>query len=439
MMYEILNTWASLQRSQWYEKSKLARLRDSRLKRIVDHAYRKVPFYGELYQRLGVGARNIKSVSDLSGVPTVKREQLQRAGISALTAVGTNLADCMLGTTSGTTGARLQVYEDQAAVAYRDALNLRLLWAYGFRPFQRLCRTRVSDPTGRGPKRRLSDVGLWGFVRSHGMKQILYKTEPAKAVLILKDWEPDVIFGNPTYLKLLAKSANKIGVVLRCSTVITSGQVLDSSSRAFIGNAFQADVFDHYGLEEVGGSVAWECPTHSGYHINDECVILEFLRDGQPVASGEPGEIHVTSLTRSVTPIIRYATGDIGIPLDGECACGRGLSLLKSVKGRIMDYVVTRDGRFVPSNLIISRVEELQGIEQYKVFQNVDQTIDVHVKITDNMESPVLIKLKDVCSDLFGDTPARVVRVDNIEQASGRKFRIVESALTRSLPVEQLD
>jgi len=330
----------------------------------------------------------------------------------------------------------LQVYEDQTSVAYRDALNLRLLWAYGFRPFQRLCRTRFNDPTGREPMLRLSDVGLWGFVRKHGMKQILYNTDPVKAVRILSDWKTDVIFGNPSYLRLLANSAKTIGLTLRCKTVITSGQFLDDTTRAFIGNAFQADIYDHYGMEEVGGSIAWECPTHSGYHVNDECVILEFLRDGEPVAPGEPGEIHVTSLTRTVTPIIRYATGDIGIPLDFECGCGRKLSLLKDIQGRIMDYIVTKDRRYVPSILIIGRVEELQGIEQYKVFQNKDQTIDLHVKITDGMESIVFFELRRVCSDLFGDTPARIVKVDHVEQASGRKFRIVESALTSKLPLE---
>jgi phenylacetate-CoA ligase len=292
---------------------------------------------------------------------------------------------------------------------------------------------RLSDSTGLVPKPRLADVGGWSFVRNHGIKQLLYKTDPAKGAKILADWKPDVIFSDPVYLRLLLKAASRIGLTLKCKTVITSGQVLDTSTRSVIGNAFQAEVFDHYGLEEVGGSVAWECPTHSGYHTNDETVILEFLRDGQPVAPGEMGEIHVTSLTRTVTPIIRYATGDIGVPLDYECECGRSLSLLKDIQGRIMDYVLTRDGSYVPSSLIIAKFDELQGIEHYRVFQNADQTIDVRVKVADGMEGPVSVKLKQACSHLFGDTPTRIVNVDRIEDASTHKFRFVESALTSKM------
>ncbi len=53
--------------------------------------------------------------------------------------------------------------------------------------------------------------------------------------------------------------------------VITSGEMSDNSTRRFIQNKFGAEVFDH-GIEEVGGSVAWECPTHSGYHVNDDSL-----------------------------------------------------------------------------------------------------------------------------------------------------------------------
>jgi len=435
LMCEILRAWTSLEHSQWYEKPKLVKLRENKLSRIVEHAYRTVPFYRRLYEDLGVDPGKVKRLSDLAKLPLVTRKRLQEAGIEARTAIGTDLNACTMQSTSGTSGMRLHFYEDQTSGVWSDALNLRLLWAYGYRPFQRLCRTRVNDPCGRVPKPKISDVGLWGFVRRHGMKQILYNTEPAEAVLALADWRPDIIFGNPAYLRLLAKSAKTNGVKVKCKTIITAGQLLDNSTRDFIGKTFQAEVYDHYGLEEVGGSVAWECPTHYGYHVNDECLILEFLRDGRTVASGEEGEIYITSLTRTVAPIIRYATGDIGVPLDHDCKCGRGLSLLKNIQGRIMDYVITQDGKWVPSISIISAIEEIQGIEQYKVLQNEDRTIQVLVMISNGMESQVFGEARQVCLDLFGDTPVRILKVDRVEHASGTKFRIVESALTKS-PVE---
>ena len=436
MFSRILRTWASLQRSQWFKKNRLTTIQDAKVRRIVNHAYHNVPFYNKLYHRMDVD--RVKHVSDLSTLPPITRRDLQGETLDARTAARTDLTACMLRTTSGTTACPVQVLEDALSVAYRDALNLRLLWAYGARPFDKLCRMRISDPTGTKPKARLSDVGLWGFLRAHGMKQLLYDSDPATVVAILSDWEPSIIFGMGSYLRLLSEYAEQLSLPLHCKTAITSGEILDGSTRSSLRTRFHADIYDHYGMEEVGGSIAWECPTHSGYHINDECVILEFLRDGEPVAPGEPGEIHVTSLTRTVTPIIRYATGDVATPLCFKCQCGRGLSLLKDIQGRILDFIITKDGRYVSPASIISRLQDVRGLDQFKVVQNQNASIDIRVRIAAGLEIPTRVKLEQICTELFSDTPVRIIHVAKIDYALGRKFRIVESSLTNRWPESQV-
>ncbi len=430
MFFQILRCWASLQRSQWFEKSRLAKIQDDNLKEIIDYAYRNVPFYNKLYRAHGVDLEGIKHASDLSKLPAITRSDLQGETLEVRTATGTDLNSCMLRTSSGTTATPVQVLEDRRSISYRDALNLRLLWAYGTRPFHSVCKFRVSDSKGR-PKARLSDVGLYGLLREHGMKSVLYDTDPAKAVAIISNWKPDIIFGMGSYLRVLAEYSNRLGTPIHCKTVITSAEILDDSTRAYLQEEFRANVYDHYGMEEVGGSIAWECPTHSGYHINDESVILEFLRAGEPVAPGESGEIYITSLTRTETPIIRYATGDIASPLVNECECGRGLSMLKSIQGRILDFVLTKNGRFVSPASIITKLQDVQGLQQFRVVQNQPDMIDVHVKIAEGMESTTRRELEQVCTGLFDDTPVRMIQAGNVNYSLGHKFRIVESSVTK--------
>lgn len=426
-MFSILRAWASLQRSQWFDRGKLREIQRRKLKRILNHAYHNVAFYKSLYRSHGIDSTRIKSIADLRKLPTITRNDLQNEPLAKRTAIDANLSSCKLTTTSGTSGSPVQVYDDALSVPYRDAQNLRLLWAYGVRPLHRICKMRVGDPTGVRPMAFLSEVGLWGFLRRNLLQQILYDSEIDSTVEMISKWKPKVIFGQGSYLTLLLERSKSLGRDMESQIVIATGEVLDGLTRSQLENGFHASVYDHYGMEEVGGSVAWECPTHFGYHVNDETVVLEFMRDGETVNPGEPGEIYITSLTHMATPIIRYATGDIATSIDEECECGRNLSMLRDIQGRVLDALVTRNGRHVFT--AIARLQEVGGLNQFHVVQNEDYSIDLYARIAAGMEMSTLEELQRVCTELLGSIPVRIVKVERIDLVPGRKFRVIESKL----------
>ncbi len=73
---------------------------------------------------------------------------------------------------------------------------------------------------------------------------------------------------------------------------------------------------------------AFECKAHSGYHINNDHVIMEFLKNGKDVNPGESGEVVITGLSNYTMPLIRYKLGDIAVPIKEKCSCGRGFHCL---------------------------------------------------------------------------------------------------------------
>ena len=65
-------------------------------------------------------------------------------------------------------------------------------------------------------------------------------------------------------------------------------------------------------------------------HINEGEYVCEVLdpATGKPSPDGEAGELVVTNLGRTSSPLIRYCTGDIVTPRFDPCRCGRAWARL---------------------------------------------------------------------------------------------------------------
>jgi len=425
MMLQVLRNWRWLQKSQWFDKEQLFTVQAKGLDNVIEHAIRSVPFYRKLYSAAGVLPGQGNNAVDK--LPITTREQFKLTPLSERTAIGVNVDACMPRTTSGTTGIPVKLLEDPDWTAWQEALVLRMLWSWGVRPMDRICRATQTS-MGRSRFRLADSQGLWGTIRRKRIKQLWLSTDISEHIKFFSTWKPDVLMSVPSYLRTLARLSEKMGKNLSFKLVVSSSELLDDSTRSLVEEKFQTELLDHYTTEETG-SLAWECPTHSGYHINADAVIIELLQNGRQVTAGEPGNVYTTSFRRFATPVIRYLTGDVATRIDDECPCGRTLFLLKNIQGRIMDYILTTDDRHISPYEVTAILNKVAGVEQYKVIQSRDFSIEVLVKPDPEQSAQVLENMRDRCKGIFGETPFNVRLVDKIENA-GPKFRMVESSLT---------
>jgi phenylacetate-CoA ligase len=118
------------------------------------------------------------------------------------------------------------------------------------------------------------------------------------------------------------------------------GSILPTRER--IERNWGARVIDHHGLTEVG-PVSFECWEAPGYlHVNEGEFIVEVLDPltGRQVDDGEHGELVVTNLGRTASPVIRYRTGDMVVRRLTPCPCGRTWARLEGgILGRADDMV----------------------------------------------------------------------------------------------------
>ncbi len=142
-----------------------------------------------------------------------------------------------------------------------------------------------------------------------------------------------------------------------------------------------ARVIDHHGMTEVG-PVSYErldrpmnlCIIEEAYYA--EVIDRETQRE---VAVGERGELVLTTLRRSASPLLRYRTGDLvqkGYFLDESGVTQRKtLCLEGGILGRVDEMVVVRGINIYPT-AIESIVLGFPEIAEYQVIHSVRDSMD---------------------------------------------------------------
>ena len=126
------------------------------------------------------------------------------------------------------------------------------------------------------------------------------------------------------------------------------------ATRQRIERSWGARVIDHHGLTETG-PVSFECWEAPGFlHVNEGEFICEVIdaATGREVPDGDHGELVITNLGRTASPVIRYRTGDIVVRRSSPCACGRTWARLEGgILGRADDMINIRGVNVYPAGI----------------------------------------------------------------------------------------
>ena len=118
------------------------------------------------------------------------------------------------------------------------------------------------------------------------------------------------------------------------------------------------------------GPVSFECPQRPGVlHIIESAYCAEVIdpQTCQPVEPGGTGELVLTNLGRSGSPLLRYRTGDIVRSAAATpCVCGRyDLALEGGILGRADEMVIVRGVNVYPG-AVEEVVRGLPDIAEYR-------------------------------------------------------------------------
>lgn len=326
-----------LAKTQWLRREEIERLQNRNLRALLRYAYERVPYYREAFKKRRLTPEDVKSTKDLAKLPQLTKKDIQKRS-SELVSVNYDKSK-LVPYQSGGTGNPIRFFITKESYSWEVAAEFRAYgWAgyrYGDRCFmfwgssQDLTR---ADSLIKKINRRLERIFIASTV-------VLSEEIFEESARVLRNSHPEIIRGYASSVAMMANYLNDKHVKdVRPRAVITAAETLNEHMRKTIERAFNCPVFDYYGTREIG-AIAAECKEHAGYHISAENVVVEFVDNDETVAAGERGLMLITDLRNYGMPFIRYKIGDLGIPSDDVCRCGRGLPLMSSIEGRISDFM----------------------------------------------------------------------------------------------------
>ena len=393
--------------------------RDRRIREFVEHAATTVPYYRQLFRRLGIDAAQVRSLEDLKHLPVLTRHDVQIDPHRFVSEV--SLSPVTTCHTSGSTGAGLHF-----PATWRSQREQHAVWWRYFSWHGLKLGTPCLYLGGRSvvPVRQ-QHPPFWRYNRAG--RQVLfsaYHLDSRNASAYLEEirlsgatW----LHGYPSMVALLASYALQHGERIALHRVTLGSENVLPHQAETIRTAFGVAPREHYGMTEAVANIS-QCPEGS-LHVDEDFSAVEFIPTGD-----DQYRIVGTNFTNPAFPLLRYDTGDMATLTGATCGCGRPGRVVDRLDGRQEDYIVTRIGtkfgrldhifkdminireaqirQSKPGHMTLCVVRGLrygQGDEQrlhYETVKRVGNQVEFEIEYVDTLPRTDRGKLRFVVSDV---------------------------------------
>ena len=344
-------------------REEIQKMQLERLQETVRRVYDKVPAYKKKMDDSGISPSDIKTLSDLSRLPFVTKQDMRDNYPFGLFAVPKKEL-VRIHASSGTTGKPTVVGYTQGDLETWTECVSRIACMGGATPEDtaQICFGYGMFTGALGLHYGLENIGAAIVPSSTGNSE--------KQIMYMKDFETSLLVATPSYALRLAEVAKEMGLDPKCDLgvriALVGSELLTDAMREEMHRFWGDDVLitSNYGMSELmGPGVSGECTEHCGMHINEDFFIPEIIdpKTGEVLPDGSEGELVITCIKKEALPLIRYRTKDITRLHYEKCKCGRTFCRMENLKGRSDDMLKIRGVNVFPGQIeeVILSVEEI--------------------------------------------------------------------------------
>ncbi|RLC51174.1 MAG: hypothetical protein DRZ79_03225 [Candidatus Cloacimonadota bacterium] len=373
---QVIGRYFFYSKSQWWSERKLDEYQNKMLIKLVRHAAENVPYYRNLFRKIGFDANTFRGKIDMHKIPFLDKE-IVRTHKKELLADNAKKFGITHDSTSGSTGTPLHFVLDDSVQANKIAAILRSYhwggYSLGKRTFSLQSYYFQDKPFHFSP--------FYNILRFDSNQ--LKKDAALEVIKEINRLKPKFFMGFPFDLVMLSKFADEAGVTVNPpESIVTYGETLSENKRKLLENAYHCRVFDFYSLHESAAMIS-ECEK-GNLHLIEDFAFHEIVdENGNDASERGFGELVGTSYYNFSMPFIRYKTRDI-IKIKKEnnrCECGRNFRIVEEISGKECDFIQTPDGRFLGAVMSHS-IDNAQGVICSQCVQNSLNHITVNI-ITD--------------------------------------------------------
>ena len=416
-----------LNESQYFDKNTIKENQEQKLKYLVKIAYDKVPYYRKLFRNHRLKPTDIRNIEDLNKIPVLEKETVRKFG-DELISEDFNKKKLVAHKTGGTTGTPINYYCTKNDIVYYNAfVEARVKYWAGVKFGDKIASFHHGTDEFVPISQIKPPFWRWNKANNQLLFSIYHMNESNFKYYIKKynEFQPKILQGYTSAIDIFAKYILKYKIkVFSPKAVLVSAETLFDIQRKHIEKAFNSKVYNGY-TDSLNGALINECEK-GRLHISPEFSIVEYKKI---TGTENKYEIIGTNLYNFAMPLLRYRTCDIVTLTDEKkCPCGREFPLVKSIRGRTDDMLMTPEGNYLGSASMMAAVEILNNIKEIQIIQNKIDEIIVKVVKLENFNQYDLNLLRDRLKKRLGNKILiQVVFVNQIERTRAGKFRFIIS------------